>query len=106
MRKATSTNDHQTDLKPLIATLTPLPKPLDSDFVLLCFKSHLKQSSLSEEDDMGPWSSHKLIQVSGILIGMHLKLLMRLVYTLHKLDQICTIFTRGIGGKFLLLFSR
>nr|GMC64635.1 DNA replication complex GINS protein SLD5-like [Ipomoea batatas] len=62
------------------------------------FKSHLKQSSLSEEDDMGPWSSHKLIQVSGILIGMHLKLLMRLVYTLHKLDQICTIFTRGIGG--------
>nr|GMD08064.1 DNA replication complex GINS protein SLD5-like [Ipomoea batatas] len=27
------------------------------------FKSHFKQSSLSEEDDMGPWSSYRLIQV-------------------------------------------
>nr|GMC80030.1 hypothetical protein Iba_chr04aCG16500 [Ipomoea batatas] len=60
---------------------------------LKSFKSHLKQSSVSEEDDMGPWLSHGLIQIKILGINEREDISIHWRFSCSQPDGIITVYT-------------
>nr|GMC82581.1 hypothetical protein Iba_chr04bCG14730 [Ipomoea batatas] len=60
---------------------------------LKSFKSHLKQSSVSEEDDMGPWLSHGLIQIKILGINEKEDISIHWRFSCSQPDGIITVYT-------------